>query len=274
MQQIIIFLIRNKTGLVFILLFSAAFALTLKSHSYQNSRFVSSTNFVIGNVHELSANIHDYFDLKTQNKKLVEENQKLRQQIFNFIPEIDTTLVEFQFEMDSLYEVKKSRVISNNYDAIDNYLLIKGGSNDSIIKDSGVVSSLGVVGIIDKVGANYSRVISLLNTNISINAKLKKSNHFGTLTWSGKNPNVTSLVDVPRSAPVKLGDTITTGGRSLVFPENINIGVIENFMLDENAGYYKIDVRLFNDMTSLGKVYVIKNTRKPEVLELINDDNQ
>lgn len=274
MQQIIVFLIRNKTGLVFILLFSVAFALTLKSHSYQNSRFVSSTNFVTGSVLELSADIQTYFDLKTQNEILVEENKKLRHQIFNFKPEIDTTLVEFHFEMDSLYEVKKSKVISNNYDAIDNYILIEGGSNDSIFEDSGVISSLGIVGIIDKVGANYSRVISILNTNASINAKLKKTNHFGTLTWNGKNPNITNLIDVPRSAPVKLGDTITTGGRSLVFPDNVNIGVIENFELDENVGYYKIDVKLFNDMTNLGKVYVIRNTRKPEVLELINDNSE
>lgn len=79
-----------------------------------------------------------------------------------------------------------------------------------------------------------------------------------------------SLVDVPRSAPVKTGDTITTGGRSLIFPEGVPIGIIDDFELNENIGYYTISVKLFNDMTNLKHVYVIENTRKEEAYELLN----
>ena len=52
---------------------------------------------------------------------------------------------------------------------------------------------------------------------------------------------------------------------STIFPENINIGVV--FKLDSlSAGnYYKIKVKLTNDMTSLRNVYVINNTHKKEI---------
>ncbi len=51
----------------------------------------------------------------------------------------------------------------------------------------GVINSLGIVGIIDNVSKNYATVISILNTKSKINAKIKHSDHFGTLTWDGKN---------------------------------------------------------------------------------------
>jgi rod shape-determining protein MreC len=35
------------------------------------------------------------------------------------------------------------------------------------------------------------------------------------------------LIDVPRLASVRKGDTIVTGMQSVIFPENINIGTID-----------------------------------------------
>ena len=34
---------------------------------------------------------------------------------------------------------------------------------------------------------NFSTVISLLNTNWKISAKIKKSGHYGTLSWDGND---------------------------------------------------------------------------------------
>lgn len=272
MQQILLFLIKNKTGLVFIILMTVAMGLTFKAHTYHNSKFISSANFITGNVLGTSEDISQYFDLKTQNQILSEENETLRKLLYNSNRDLDSIFEPLDFISDSLYKVQKTTVISNNYDKIDNFLLIEGGIKDSIKQDLGVISSKGVVGIVQDVSQNFSRIISILNTNTSINAKLKKTFHFGTLTWDGNDPNVMSLVDVPRSAPVQKGDTITTGGRSLVFPENIPIGVIEDFELDENVGYYSIYVRLFNDMTNLKHIYIIENTRQDEAYELLNQE--
>lgn len=272
MQQIILFLIKNKTGLVFIILMTLALGLTFKAHTYHNSKLVSSANFITGNVLASSEDIYQYFDLKTQNQILLEENESLRNKLLNSTLTKDTLQQNLDFITDTLYRVQKAKVVSNYYDKIDNYLLIEGGSNDSIKEDLGVISSKGIVGIVEDVSPEFSRVISILNTNTSINAKLKRTSHFGTLTWDGKDPNILSLIDVPRSAPVKMGDTITTGGRSLIFPENVPIGIISDFELDENIGYYNISVNLFNDMTNLKHIYIIENTRKEEAYELLKPE--
>ena len=36
--------------------------------------------------------------------------------------------------------------------------------------------------------------------------------------------------DIPETADIKIGDSIITGGMSLIFPEGINIGVVSEIM--------------------------------------------
>jgi rod shape-determining protein MreC len=97
-----------------------------------------------------------------------------------------------------------------------------------------------------------------LNVKSRINAKIKKSNHFGSLIWNGKSTGFVQLIDVPRLASVRKGDTIVTGMQSEIFPENINIGTIEKYTLTINQLLH-LDIKLFNDMTNLGHVYVLKS---------------
>ena len=166
-----------------------------------------------------------------------------------------------------------ARVINNNYSKINNYLTLDIGKNSGIKKEYGVITSQGIVGIVDHVNNRHARVISILNSNSHINAQLKKTNHFGSLVWDGKDPNVVQLIDVPRQAPVQVGDTIITGGRSLIFPQGIPIGNVVRYTLDQNESYYTVYVKLFNDMTNIGHVYVIENEEKEEIkaLEALND---
>jgi rod shape-determining protein MreC len=57
-------------------------------------------------------------------------------------------------------------------------------------------------------------LFSILNVKSRINAKIKKSNHFGSLIWNGKSTGFVQLIDVPRLASVRKGDTIVTGMQS------------------------------------------------------------
>ena len=175
--------------------------------------------------------------------------------------------------MDSLpyvpnFKFTTATVIKNSYSSYNNYLTIDKGTKDSINVDFGVISSKGVVGIIDNVSKNYARVLSVLNTKSRINAELKKTNHFGSLKWDGKSPEVVQLIDIPKQAEIKIGDTIVTGGLSTIFPKGIPIGSVQSFNLDETGNYFILDVRLFNDMTNLGNVHVIENINAKEILSL------
>ena len=46
-----------------------------------------------------------------------------------------------------------------------------------------------------------------------LSEKVKNTNHFGSLSWDANNFQIMNLDDVPKSALIKNGDTIQTGGR-------------------------------------------------------------
>ena len=96
--------------------------------------------------------------------------------------------------------------------------------------------------------------------------------HFGSLIWDGKSTGFVQLIDVPRLAAIRKGDTVVTGGQSVIFPENINIGTIHRVFRDKDnkTNFYTLEVKLFNDMTNLGHVYILKSKGKEEITTLEN----
>lgn len=269
MQQIINFLIRNKTFLLFLLLMFISIVFTIQSHSYHRSKFISSTNFISGGVYSWKESVSTYFGLKSENERLLKENENLRNNISLLLAK-DKSGIKYidSTTFSGPYTFIKGRVYRNDYSKIDNYILLNKGAKDSVRPDMGVITDKGIVGIVENVSTNYSRVISILNSNSRINAGLKSSNQYGSLTWNGKDPNIVQLETIPRQALLKVGDTIITNGRSTIFPKGIGVGVITHYELDQSQSYYLIDVSLFNDMTDIGFVYAIQNNEKAEILTL------
>lgn len=269
MQQVINFFIKNSTKLLFLLLLVISFALVLQTHTFHQSSFISSANGVTGYVYENTNDLKEYIHLKSENDALVLENANLKAILYNSVSPTDSLNIKENMPAPvNNYTITVAKVIKNSFNTKDNYLTIKGGTNQGIKNDLGVINSKGVIGIIQKSSNNYSTVQSILNVNSKINAQIKGSNHFGSLQWDGRSTGYVQLTDVPRLAEIHKGDTIVTGGRSEIFPENIPIGVIEKAFTTESSNYFTISIKLFNDMTNLGYVYVIENKDLQEINEL------
>lgn len=264
MQQIINFIIRYKNFLLYILLLIISLAFTIQSHSYHQSSFFNSSNWIAGNIYGISHGITTYFDLDEENERLLLENERLRDQLFNKESsskiKIDTSNIK--------YTIVSGQVIKNSYADHRNYITINRGKKDSVKQDMGVITDLGILGIVENTSNNFATVQSILNENSNINAKIKNTNHFGSLIWDAKTYNVVQLIDIPRLVPLTVGDTIVTGAMSSIFPENIPIGTIRKFDLDIAKSFYRIDVDLFNDMTNIKNVYIINNLDRKEVMAL------
>ena len=271
MQQIINFILRNKNFLLFLLLFCISILFTIQSHSYHKSKFINSANFLTGGVYNSINNISEYFNLKSQNQLLAEENMRLRSLLRNAGIRVDSSYID-SITFKKSYKFYTAKITKNSYSLTNNVLTLNKGAIDSIKQDFGVISSKGLVGIIDDTSKNYATVISILNTTSKISAQLKKTNHFGTLTWNGENPKFCQLIDIPKIAPVTVGDTIITSGRSSIFPKGVLVGVISDFKLDKTENYYDINISLFNDMTNLEHVYIIENVNIPEINNLLNEN--
>ena len=82
-----------------------------------------------------------------------------------------------------------------------------------------------------------------------------------------------TLFDIPKSANIKINDSVVSGGMSLIFQKDIPIVKVKNIELKEDSNYYVIDVELFEDLSSLSSVYITSNYDKNE-LETLKIDNE
>ncbi len=263
MQRIINFILEYRNAFLYVVLTLISLIITINSHSYHQSKYFNSAKWLTGSIYSVSNGIQSYFALKQENQLLHQENEQLRLALFNL-----ETSTPADSSDATKYTVTKAQVIKNSYATPRNYITIDKGRKDGITQDMGVITPLGILGIVENTSANYATVQSVLNTKSNINAKIKNTDHFGSLIWDAKQDNVVQLVDIPRSASLNVGDTITTGAMSSIFPENIPIGVIREYTLNQNQSSYTIAVSLFNDMTNIKNTYVVKNKDREEILEL------
>ncbi len=268
MQQIINFLIKHRNLLLFLVLFGIAFFFTIQSHDYHRNAFISSSNSISGGILSTRDDITGYFDLKSENQRLQEENALLRMRLSKaadtlFGQPIDTLI------NDAPYVITPARVVKNSFSKRNNYLTLDIGKKQEIEEDQGVYNSNGVVGVIDETGDRFSRVVSILNTQLSISASIKNTSTIGSLKWDGEDPYIVNLEDVPRLARVQKGDSVVTGNLSTIFPPGILIGTIKSAELLGNTGRYDIKVRLSNDMTDLGHAYVVRK-RDREAIQVMD----
>ena len=269
MQQIIYFIRKFRYLLLFLLLETVAIIITIHDNSYHTSKFVNSANFITGGIYNKINAVNEIFLLKIENKLLIEENVLLKNLLNK--KEIKYSLESYKVIDSTLYfqkyEYGDAKIINNNFSKRNNNLTINKGVNHGLIADMGVINGRGIIGVIKNVSSNYATVLSILNSNSKINVRFKNSTHYGTMVWDGKNYYNTQIVDVPRQAIIKEGDTIITGGKSAIFPEGIPIGIIKNFKIKNNQ-YGDINIVLFNDMSALSHVQIIKNLEKSEQLNL------
>ena len=265
MRRIIDFFLGNKLRLLFWCYLLLGIGLTGNHNLYFKSSYLNSSNQFSGSIHQFFSGIGDYFSLAAENEFLEIQNKRLLEKIATLEnPHLNDT----SEPLSKPFNYIRGQIIKNSVAVTDNYLTLSLGTKDSVFTDMGVVNEKGVLGIVEHSGSKFSIVQSILNSHSSINVKIKGTQYFGSLVWNGKDPNRVQLIDVPDLAPIKVGDTIATGGMASIFPENIPVGTIESFRLTEAKNYYLIQIRLFNDMQNIGAAYVIKNRFKENIQAL------
>ncbi len=281
MQKIIDFIIRKKDLLVFFVLFSISLGFIFKNSSLHKSKLILFSTEIANYTNENIRYFLSYLDLEKTNKRLIEENSYLKNQL-----EKTAKIKDLDSIINPIFQYQTAKVVSNNLSSLKNQLIINKGLKNGLKNDMGVINSKGIIGIINKTSKNYSSVMSILNIDIKINAKTKRTGHFGTLQWDGYDIKYLLLSDISENADIRIGDSIITGGMSLIFPEGINIGVVSEiikqdkfddtimkFNIDNQVkianikfreNYLNIEVKLHSDMANLNNVYVIESLNKEE----------
>ncbi|MBN1791674.1 MAG: rod shape-determining protein MreC [Bacteroidales bacterium] len=274
MRNLLRFIIQHHFLILFLIIESFSLFLLFNANPYHRVRFYSSSHKVSGRISNKMENIKDYFSLYNENQKLSEENARLYNRLKSSYRLVAADTI---FEGDSLSQRKfmylTARVINNTVNKQYNYITLDRGSAGGIEPEMAVISSDGIVGIVKTVTPNYAAVLSLLNRDFIISAKIKKNGYFGPLSWNGNSTEYATLVDIPHHVQVNEGDTIVTSGFGGVFPEGFMIGTIDHFRL-KGGNYYEITVNLSSDFRKLSYVQVIRNYARQEIDSIEYSVNQ
>lgn len=266
------FLLRlfSKNGLFVFFIFLQLIALVLifGRNSMQQSWVAGQTaafnSWVSGYIDEGAS----YLKLKQINEQLVAQNKSLMEQVYgkNATENPKFRKVHDTIGGGQIYTFVDGEIVFNSINRKDNYFTINRGKRDGVLPKMGVMAPNGIAGIVINSTDSYALVQSILSVNIiKLNAALKKSGYFGTLTWKGDDSRTMHLSDIPKYVPLQIGDTIITDGKSSIFPQGIMVGRVSGYEVDSKTGFWDISMELSEKMGNLSKVYVVKNLKKAEV---------
>lgn len=276
MQGLFIFFEKFGDLAMFVLLQLICGFLIVSFNKKQSQIWTHSGNRAVGTMYDYAAGTRDYFGLTTINDSLARENAELRAQLknaqYNKQVERDTAYIELD-TTEQQFTYIAAKVVNNSINRSNNSITLNRGRAHGVRPHTGVLSQNGLVGIVRNVSEHYSRVASLLHKQTRISASIKRSNFFGSLVWNENDPRFMNLVDVPKHADLRSGDTILTSGYSVMFPQGFMIGTIEDFELESGSNYYDIRVKLTQDLSNIEYVYIVENLLADELNQLEKEGN-
>ena len=253
--------------LLFILIEAACIYMVCNNGIVQRYRLIGELREIQGYFWEKYAAINEYSSLKKTNELLASQNRELMQQLYlqkEITGPAQTDTLAYPFSFIS------AKVVRNTCNTTHNYLIIDKGYKDGVEEDMGVITPIGVVGITRGVSENYSYVLSFLNTQQQVSAKIGHSNTFGPLVWVPGQEGMAVLNEIPQHLTVNPQDTIYTSGYSSFYPPDIPVGTVTGSQI-VNGVHLSVDVKLLQEYRSLHHVMVVKNINREEIEKLVRE---
>jgi rod shape-determining protein MreC len=274
-RNIFLFIRRYFNFLFFLVLQIIALSFLFRYNKFHEAAFMGIANELTGRVSSRYSNIQYYFHLKKTNEALAQQNEQLLNNLgTNFQPaDTLTKIITDTANRDTLgnsrrYIWRNARVVNNSVSLQNNYLTIHRGEGQGVKKDMGVISANGIVGMVVNTSENFAVVMTMLNRQSSVSAKLKKTGEIGKVQWDGKSPEYVTMINIPKSAQVAKGDSVVTSGYSLTFPPGILIGTVTEVVNDNTSNFYSLILRPSTNFYNVEYVTVVDNIQKDEQKKL------
>ncbi|MDR1343603.1 MAG: rod shape-determining protein MreC [Prevotellaceae bacterium] len=268
MGNLIRFILRFRGFILFLILESIAVLLLSYNSYYQRTQMFGALQVVQSYCYEVAKNATSYLALRDDNEMLLRENAKLRNQLDHYQScDNANSAVQVSSGAGYLFSYMPAKVVNSTTNRQNNYLVLNAGEWQNVSPEMGVVADNGVVGIILNTSAHYATVMSLLNRDFRISARIRRTGYLGTLMWDGLNYREAILSEVPQHVQVEVGDTVETSGYSAMFPEGIVVGTITSYET-RKGNFHEIRVKLEVDFKKLRYVNVIKFTHSEELKKL------
>jgi len=254
--------------LVFLVLQILAFILIYNNNNYQHFAISTAAQEITGPVQNVANLFYKQFRYAEVNENLIKQNTELLRDKESMFIFSDTSVHPVFSSKRRMYDLTTAHVIFNTMNKTNNYIIIDKGKKDGITPDMAVLSPSGVVGVVSDVSSHFSTVISLLNQNSRVSAKIIPINQIGIVVWVDNDPTIAQVIDIPQHLMVEVGDSVVTSGYSDVFPKDILLGTVIEKFDNPNNTFLTIKIRLATDFRNLHNIFIVTNLYKSELDDL------
>lgn len=256
------------TAAVFILVEIAALMLLSRSATLQNIWINRFSHRIMAMNWRTGENVRGHFKLREQNEQLAAENFALREALRRY--QEQDRLDEEQAHLaapSGRFQYIPATIVKMSRNSLHNYIILDKGSEDGVHPHSGIISEQGVVGVVQAVGRRYSYGLTLMNSFLSVSARVGKDGLVAPLVWDGVSTHRGYLKGVPPHRDIPEGETVYTSGFSFVFPPDIPIAVTRGVAREDGATN-SVAVELLQDFSSLRYVTIVENPSRAQIAEL------
>jgi rod shape-determining protein MreC len=194
---------------------------------------VSSVTPMAGIVEAIRRNtigfLEDYFillDVREQNRKLHQDNDRLRMENVYYRNELTTAehaRALSVFQLHSPSKTVAARVIGNSTVATAKAVFIDRGSTSAIQKGMAVVTPEGIVGKVTAVYPLVSQVLLVTDATFKVGVESQKNHIHGVLDCgTGK----CSVEQIQNEDKVDIGEWFYTSGEDRIFPKGFPVGKV------------------------------------------------
>jgi rod shape-determining protein MreC len=202
---------------------------------------------------DVFVNFQELMNIRKRNVSLMQENQKLKSlyiKSLNIHQENQEIKKVVNYAAPQSSQFVVAHLISKPHQIFSRSVFIDAGENHQIKEGNIVTGNNALVGRIDQVSGNRSRVLLATNINSRIPVLISGATIKGIL--AGNNSDLMEILYLEKDHPVKVGDMVFTSGDGDAIPAGILVGVITK--TDQRHAYAKM----------------IENVKNLDVVSIIN----
>ena len=206
--------------------------------------------------------------LQNELESLREENESLKSQLIDAQILADENSWLYRYlsmkEEHGDYSLCAASVISASSSSGEggDYVLeltLNRGTSSGVRTGMPVVTPVGLVGVVVEAGAYHCRVVTLLDTSVSVGAVTTRAAQNGLCEGDYENLHngYATLRGLPEESDVAIGDIVVTSGRGSVYPYGIPIGRVVDIRSNAYSRTTEATIEPFTDFTHLTQVVIL-----------------
>ncbi len=218
----------------------------------------SVTVGVLGSAQNLIGIVPNYFNLRSENRILREQNLTLSEAV-NRLREARLENIRLRrllgMRDTSGTRYIAARVIGKSLQLLRNTITINIGERDGIRPLMPVVTERGLVGKVVATSKGYAVAQVLLHRDMRVSGKVQRSRADGIVAWEGGSTLV--LRNIAKTLDVQAGDVVMTSEYSSLYPAGIRIGTVALARQVPGSLFQNVELVPAVDFATLEEVFVI-----------------